>query len=64
MDKSGPCVVKLDWYSGWKSRLGIVAFPSSNRSGDGGNEVVEAFDGKDHVGDSAKQQAVTQVKTR
>src|SRR5438093_10098426 len=33
LDKSGPCVVELVWFSGWKSRLGMVALPSSNRSG-------------------------------
>jgi hypothetical protein len=32
--------------------------PSSNRSGKGGNDFVGAFDGKGHVGDPAKMQAV------
>jgi hypothetical protein len=39
----------------------LVVPAGSNRSGGGGNETVEAFDGKDRVSDSASQQAVTRV---
>ena len=46
-------------FSGCKSRPATVAPAGSNRSGGGGNETVEAFDGKGRLGDSASRQAVT-----
>ena len=39
----------------------LVAPAGSNRSGGGGNEAVEAFDGKDRFSDPASKQAVTRV---
>ena len=39
----------------------LVAPAGSNRSGGGGNEAAEAFDGKDRFSDSASRQAVTRV---
>ena len=42
-----PCAVeKAQVFSGWKSRLATLAPASSNRSGCGGNEAAEAFDGE------------------
>src|SRR6266849_1086785 len=38
-----------------------VAPAGSNRSGDGSNDIAEAFDGKDRNSDSANRQAVTRV---
>ena len=42
----------------------LVAPAGSNRSGDGGNEIVEAFDDKGSLGDSASRQAVTLSERR
>src|SRR5438552_17104895 len=38
-----------------------VAPAGSNWSGDGSNDIAEAFDGKDRESDSANRQAVTRV---
>ena len=46
-------------FSGWNSHPAQVAPAGSNRSGSGGNDTAEAFDGKGRFGDSASSQAVT-----
>ncbi len=50
---------KASFFSGCKSHLATVAPASSNRSGSGGNDAAEAFDGKDRCSDSANRQALT-----
>src|SRR5207245_2614383 len=50
---------KASFFSGCDSHLATVAPASSNRSGGGGNEIAEAFDGKDRFSGSASRQAVT-----
>ena len=50
---------KVSIFSGCNSHPATFAPAGSNRSGGGGNEAAEAFDGKDRLGDSASRQAVT-----
>jgi hypothetical protein len=50
---------KVSFFSGCNSHLASVAPASSNRSGGGGNEAAEAFDGKGRSSDSASRQART-----
>ena len=38
---------KVSFFSGWKSHLATFAPAGSNRSDDGGNPIVGAFDVKD-----------------
>jgi hypothetical protein len=45
--------------SGCETHPATVAPAGSNRSGDGGNEVTEAFGVEGRLGDSANMQAVT-----
>ena len=52
-------VQKRPIFSRCNSCPATVAPAGSNRSGGGGNETAEAFDGKDRIGDSASTQAVT-----
>jgi hypothetical protein len=40
------CRVKVSVFSGCNSHPATFAPAGSNRSGDGGNEIAEAFDGK------------------
>jgi hypothetical protein len=54
---------KLCIFSGCNSRPATVVPAGSNRNGDGGNEIVEAFDGKGRLGRSASKQAVICVNT-
>ena len=54
------CAVKRRWFLvGASPTWQLVAPAGSSRSGSGGNETVEAFDGKGSLGDSASKQAVT-----
>ena len=60
--RPGQCAVKGCRFSaGASPTRQLVAPAGSNRSGGGGNETVEAFDGKGRLGDSASRQAVTRV---
>ena len=45
--------------SGCKTHPATVASAGSNRSGDGGNEIAEAFGVEGRIGDLASMQAVT-----
>lgn len=48
-------------FNGWNSRPATVVPAGSNRSGDGGNKIVGAFDVQGRLGGSASRQAVTRV---
>src|SRR5262249_5472182 len=53
--------VKASFFSGCDSHLATVAPASSNRSGGGGNETAEAFDGKYRKAVPRARQAITRV---
>ena len=56
------CAVKRCWFFvGVSPTRQLVTPAGSSRSGSGGDETVEAFDGKGSLGDSASKQAVTRV---
>ncbi len=52
-------VPRRDFSVGANPTRQLVVPAGSNRSGSGGNETVEAFDGKGRLSDSASRQAVT-----